>query len=122
MRLLSNRHIKSLFCRELLLLLACVLLSAVIIGPGPEHAVLYVLASFLCTGLLMLATLYRYFTEQSRVIDHAAAQIREYLSGNPQDVYKRQVPVYCVEKSPNGVHSSALSILSMVASAAVLPP
>ncbi|MBS5065446.1 MAG: HAMP domain-containing histidine kinase [Hungatella hathewayi] len=84
MRLLSNRHIKSLFCRELLLLLACVLLSAVIIGLGPEYAPLYVLACFLCTGLLMLAIPYRYFTEQSRVIDHAAAQIRKYLSGNPQ--------------------------------------
>lgn len=83
MRLLPNRHIKSLFCRELLLLLACALLSAAIIGLGPEHTVLYVLVSFLCTGFLTLAILYRYFTEQSRVIDHATAQIREYLSDNP---------------------------------------
>src|SRR5699024_4544985 len=47
-----------------------------------KHAALYVLLSCAGMGLSILAFLYLYFREQDRIMEEAAAQVRDYLSGD----------------------------------------
>ncbi len=82
MKILTNPKIKTLFCQVLLLIISSALLQAVLISLAPKHALLYVMACFLCTGIFTLAVLYRYFKEQNKIMEEAVMQIREYISGN----------------------------------------
>ena len=82
MKILTNRKIKRLFIRLLLAFLFFTLISVVCTLLQPEHSALYVLLSFTGAGLSAFALLYRYFREQDRILDEAAAQIRDFLSGD----------------------------------------
>lgn len=82
MKILVNRKVKLLFCLVILSIILSFLLSIVFIRLNPEHAALYVLASFLCAGILILAVTYLYFKEQNSIMENAVEQIKEYISGN----------------------------------------
>lgn len=82
MKLLANRNIKRLFCQVILLLTASILLSAAFIGLRFNNAAQYILICFLCMGILILAAGYHYFKEQNKMMEHAVAQIRDYISEN----------------------------------------
>lgn len=82
MKILVNRKVKLLFCLVILSIILSSLLSIVFIRLNPEHAALYVLASFLCAGILILAVTYLYFKEQNSIMENAVEQIKEYISGN----------------------------------------
>ena len=82
MKILTNRKIKRLFCRVLLSLILFTLISVACTLLLPGHAALYVLLSCTGAGLSILAFLYLYFREQDRIMEEAAAQIRDYLSGD----------------------------------------
>ncbi len=82
MKILVNRKIKGLFIRILLALIFFTLISVVCTFLLPGHAALYVLLSCTGAGLSILVFLYLYFREQDRIMEEAAAQIRDYLSGD----------------------------------------
>ena len=77
MKILVNRKIKGLFIRILLALIFFTLISVVCTFLLPGHAALYVLLSCTGAGLSILVFLYLYFREQDRIMEEAAAQIRD---------------------------------------------
>lgn len=82
MRILVNRKTKRLFCWIALLIAVFTSFSMVAVNLQWKYAVLCVLASAICMGLLIFAVLYLYFREQEQIMENAVTQIREYLSGN----------------------------------------
>ncbi len=88
MNLLADKRIKGLFCRTGFCVMACVLLCGIfaglLAGQGRmAQAALCVGGLALCTGILILTAMYLYFREEHRLLEGAAAQIQEYLRGNP---------------------------------------
>lgn len=82
MKILVNKKIKNLFCAALLFIIAFTFLSVAFIGLKFENAALCVLVCSLCMSISILATGYRYFREQSKIMENAVTQIKEYISGN----------------------------------------
>ena len=82
MKILVNRKIKRLFLQVLLAAAVYLAASAFILCLGPQNAVIYVGSAAALMVLFIFAALYRYFQDQSRTINEAAAQIREYIAGN----------------------------------------
>lgn len=82
MKILVNRKIKSLFAVILLAITLAALVSVVFINLNAENSAIYILACFVCMGILIFATLYRYFKDQNDIMENAAEQIQEYISGN----------------------------------------
>lgn len=82
MKLLANRKINSLFRCVLLLILLFSLISAAFLSLRPEDAPWLILISSLCMGFSILAAGFWYFREQNKIMENAAAQIREYSAGD----------------------------------------
>ncbi len=82
MRILANRKIKSLFCKILICILVFLLLSAAFILMKLNNAAFYILLCALVMCIAILAVCYRYFIEQNEIMESAAMQITEYISGN----------------------------------------
>lgn len=59
-----------------------VLLFLIFLQSGTERAALYTGIAAVCMGILAMAACYGYFKEQDAVMEDAAEQIEEYLSGN----------------------------------------
>lgn len=83
MRILANRRIKHLFCWLLLIMVGFSAISVAAVSLDPEHGAMYVLTCAICMGALAVAVLYRYFSEQDRIMESAVAQIQKYLAGDP---------------------------------------
>lgn len=99
MRVLTNRKIKILFVRVMLCVLVFLLLSvALVISKQREtvseldRTVICIAICFLGAGIAIFAVCYRYFKEQDRVLETAAAQIRNFISGD------REARIACVEE------------------------
>ncbi len=82
MKILVNRKIKRLFCAVLLIIAAFSIFSVVCAGMELQHAAAYALLSCAGMGIAVFAALYLYFRAQSRMIENAAAQIKDYIAGN----------------------------------------
>ena len=82
MKILVNRKIKRLFLQVLLAAAVYLAASVFTLCLGPKNAVIYVGSAAALMVLFIFAALYRYFQDQSRTINEAAAQIREYIAGN----------------------------------------
>lgn len=82
MKIFANRNIRLLFGRILWCILVFALFSMSFIGFGLEHAALFILLGSLCMSAAVLTFCYRYFREQNNIMEHAAARITEYISGN----------------------------------------
>lgn len=82
MKILTNKKIKLLFSWVLLFILAFTFLSTAFIGLKFKNAALCILACSLCMSISILATGYRYFKEQNKIMENAVTQIKEYISGN----------------------------------------
>lgn len=82
MKILSNRKIKALFYRILLYIIGFSLLFAVVIQTGLRQGALYIGISVWVMGFLITAACYGYFKEQNEIMENAAEQIREYISGS----------------------------------------
>lgn len=82
MKMLTDRHIKRLFCLVLALTVGFPLLSAVLLAAGGEHAAQYLPAAFACMGLLTLTAMYRYFRRQHQTMAHAIEQLHTFLAGD----------------------------------------
>lgn len=82
MKILVNRKIKRLFLYVLLAVMAFTAASALIICLGLKNAALYVAIVAVLMTLIIFAVLYWYFRDQSKTMNDAIAQIREYIAGN----------------------------------------
>ena len=94
MRILADRRIKALFYK---IFLCMVVFTAVSLGvvwnvrkyyfdneTAPEYAAYFILGSSLCMILTVIVILWKYFREQNRVLEEAAARIREYMAGDQE--------------------------------------
>ena len=82
MKIFVNRKIKTLFCSVLLAIAVFSLISAACAGLGLKNAALCVLLSSAGMGLLVFTAMYLYFREQSKIMESAILQIRDYISGD----------------------------------------
>ena len=82
MHILVNKKIRYLFLTVLVSLLVFVLFSMAVIGWNIDHAEIYILLSGLMMGIITLIAGNGYFHKQSRMMENAIIQIREYISGN----------------------------------------
>lgn len=82
MKILTNRKIKALFLEISVCVLIFVLIFALLIVFEVKKAEVYIFACSIGLFFIVLIELYRYFTEQNRIIEKAEIQIREYISGN----------------------------------------
>lgn len=82
MKILTNKKIKSLFCVILFCAVVFVLISALVMIFESENAAVYIFIVSLCVFAAILIDLYRYFSEQNKIIEKAEAQITEYIAGN----------------------------------------
>ena len=82
MKILVNRKIKQLFLYVLLAVVAFTAASVLIICLGLKNAALYVAIAAVLMTLIIFAVLYWYFRDQSKTMNDAIAQIREYIAGN----------------------------------------
>lgn len=82
MKIQVNRKIKQLFLYVLLAVVAFTAASVLIICLGLKNAALYVAIAAVLMTLIIFAVLYWYFRDQSKTMNDAIAQIREYIAGN----------------------------------------
>ena len=77
-----NRKIKQLFLYVLLAVVAFTAASVLIICLGLKNAAIYVAIAAVLMTLIIFAALYWYFRDQSKTMNEAIEQIREYIAGN----------------------------------------
>ena len=82
MKILTDKKIKYLFGGILLCVLVFACISAVFLGLQWKHAALCIFLSALCMAFGILILCCRYFREQDQMLENAAAQITEYMTGN----------------------------------------
>ncbi|MEK3872439.1 MULTISPECIES: sensor histidine kinase [unclassified Paenibacillus] len=82
MKILVNRKINRLFLCLLLIMAVFTATAIIFIALKLENTVFYVLAAAVLMILLVLIALYLYFREQSKIMNGAIEQIREYIAGN----------------------------------------
>lgn len=80
MKVFTNKNIKRLFCEIILCIIIFVVISAIL--TQIENSPIYMLISSICMALVILMLCYRYFYNQSKIIENAAAQIAKYSLGN----------------------------------------
>ena len=82
MKILVNRKIKCLFLSVLLAVVAFPLVSVLMICLRLDYAALYVTLAAVLMALIIFAALTWYFRDQSKTMNEAIAQIREYIAGS----------------------------------------
>lgn len=82
MKLLVNRKIKRLFLCVLLTIAAFTAASVFIVFLKLENTALYVLLAAVLMTLVVFASLYWYFRDQSKTMNNAITQIQKYIAGN----------------------------------------
>ena len=84
MKILVNRKIKVLFYKILLSILVFSLFSAAVMWLLQGKAAFYVWIGAVGMGIFMISACYSYFKEQNEIMENAARQVREYISGNEE--------------------------------------
>lgn len=82
MQIFVNKKIKQFFIMVLGSIIAFALVSVVLIALAIDHAEIYIMVSALIMGMFILISGYWYFCEQSKLMEYAITQIKEYTSGN----------------------------------------
>ncbi len=82
MKILVNRKIKHLFLYVLSAAAIFTASSVFMICLGLKNTALYVAIAAVLMALMICAALYWYFREQSKTMNEAIEQIREYIAGN----------------------------------------
>lgn len=82
MKILVNQKVKSFFLRIMVCILAFTFISVTLLLFGVENAAVLILLSSLCMAAAIWMVCYRYFVEQNKILEDAAAQITEYIAGN----------------------------------------
>lgn len=81
-KLLVDEKIKSLF--KLILISICIFIfvSISFIYYKVKNVELFILLFSLCTSVSMILFVYKYFIEENKILEEAAMQIKDYISGN----------------------------------------
>ncbi|MEG0750564.1 MAG: HAMP domain-containing sensor histidine kinase [Oscillospiraceae bacterium] len=82
MKILANRKIKLLFCAILMCVSVFILISSALIIFNFRDAALYIFLCALCMALSIFIFCGRYFDEQHKILESAAAEITKYIAGN----------------------------------------
>ena len=82
MKILVNRKINRLFLCLLLIMAVFTATAIIFITLDLENTVLYVSVAAVLMIQFVLIALYLYFREQSKIMNEAIEQIREYIAGN----------------------------------------
>ena len=82
MQILVNKKIRQFFIMVLGSIIAFILISVVLIALPIDHAEIYIMVSALIMGMLILIAGYWYFRNQSKLMEHAITQMKEYTTGN----------------------------------------
>lgn len=82
MKILVNQKIKWLFLYILLAITVFVSVSRFLLSLKPPKTELYVTLAAVLTIFFVFAALYGYFQNQSKILNEAIAQIREYMKGD----------------------------------------
>lgn len=82
MKILVDKNVKMLFLRILICVLMFAIASAALFHFTAENTAVYILISAFCMVFVIVLACYGYFVRQDAIIDHAASQIAEYISGN----------------------------------------
>ena len=82
MKILVNRKIKRLFLYVLLAVAIFTVASILMICLGLKNTALYVAIAAVLMALIICVALYWYFRDQSKTMNEAIEQIREYIAGN----------------------------------------
>lgn len=82
MKILVNRKIKHLFLYVLLASAAFTAVSVLMICLGLKNTAFFVVLAALLMTLMVFAAHYWYFQDQSKTMNEAISQIREYIAGN----------------------------------------
>ena len=82
MKILVNRKINRLFLCLLLIMAVFTATAIIFITLDLENTVLYVSVAAVLMILFVLIALYLFFREQSKIMNEAIEQIREYIAGN----------------------------------------
>ncbi len=82
MKLFTNKEIKNLFAGILLCILIFLSVSIIVVFFVMRDTAFYILTAFVCMAAAILLICYKYFYEQSKIIENATAQITEYMAGN----------------------------------------
>lgn len=94
MRIFADKRIRTLF-HKIFLCMAVFIVVGAGVGWGvgkyyydnriaPDFTAYFILCCVLCMALTVLVILWRYFQEQNRILEEAAARIREYMAGNQE--------------------------------------
>ncbi len=82
MKILIDKNIKTLFETILICVLAFCFVSITFLHITKEHAAVCILITALIMAAAILAACYHYFVKQDKLLESAAAQITDYISGN----------------------------------------
>ncbi|ODM26361.1 two-component sensor histidine kinase [Clostridium sp. Bc-iso-3] len=82
MKIFADRRIRLLFANILLCILVFTLIFALFIGFEIKNSTVFIIVCFIGMSITILMLCYRYFKEQSKIMEKAVAQIKEYMSGN----------------------------------------
>jgi len=82
MKILANKKTNSLFCKILMCILVFGVIAVVLMSIAVQNAAIYIFVCSLCMAAAILIFCYGYFKEQHIIIETAAAQITDYISGD----------------------------------------
>ncbi|WP_373899702.1 sensor histidine kinase [Haloimpatiens sp. FM7315] len=81
MKILANGKIKKLFSVNLVIIITFTLISGVFAYLNFKNSAFYVLICSLCISISIIKTSFDYFKEQNQIMEDAARQIKDYISG-----------------------------------------
>lgn len=82
MKILADRKIRGLFYKIVVCIVACTMLSVLLLVFEFENVVIYLLLCSLVMCITILRICYGYFKEQNEIMENAVTQITEYISGD----------------------------------------
>lgn len=84
MKIFTNKKIKSLFCIILAGTLTFAVISALLLIFNADMAAILIFICGVALIAVILIGLYRYFSEQNKIIENAAAQVAKYSRGDTE--------------------------------------
>lgn len=82
MNIMANKYIRQLFGRILVCVLAVTLFSIGFLASRSEYAAVCIWVCLPVMGTAVMVLCHAYFRQQSRTIEDAVRQVRDYISGN----------------------------------------
>lgn len=80
MKIFTNKDIKKLFCEIICSMMIFIVFS--VVCTQFENTAWYIFGAAICMAAVILIAFYKYFCRQNKIIENAAAKLREYSLGN----------------------------------------